>query len=104
MQSKLISNRRPKLNGHKVAYRGRRYWVIEIDDDHPFEYFDASHGEFVIYDRRDAVVIATASRMEGGIYQCRLNSHVEISCEAQNIKDAVKASANAMDEYQKAIS
>jgi hypothetical protein len=104
MRSKPISNRPPKLFGHKVAYKGKRYWVIELDCDHSFEGFDVNCGEFVIFDMRDAVVIATGCKMKGGIYHCRLNSHVEISCEAHNIKDAIKASANAMDEYQKVIS
>jgi len=45
----------PELSGHKVAYRGRRYYVIEIDENHPFKLFDVNHGEFVVYDARDAV-------------------------------------------------
>ena len=31
----------PQLSGHKVAYKGKRYWVIEIDEAHPFEGVDA---------------------------------------------------------------
>jgi hypothetical protein len=34
----------PQLSGHNVAYKGKRYWVIEIDNDHPFEFVDASLG------------------------------------------------------------
>ena len=27
---------KPKLNGHKVLYKGRRYWVFEVSDEFPY--------------------------------------------------------------------
>lgn len=41
---------KPELNGHRVLYKGRRYWAIEIDADHPFEIFDQTYGDLVVWD------------------------------------------------------
>lgn len=41
---------KPDLNGHKVLYKGRRFWAFEIDADRPFEIFDKSSGDLVVWD------------------------------------------------------
>ena len=40
---------RPKLSGHKVLYKGLRYWAFEVSAEFPFEGFE-KYGEFVLYD------------------------------------------------------
>jgi hypothetical protein len=40
----------PKLNGHKILYKGKRYWVFEIDKDHPFENME-DVCSIIVYDK-----------------------------------------------------
>jgi hypothetical protein len=56
----------PKLNGHTVAYKGRRYWVIGIENDRPFEWITRDFGEYAIWDGALDGIIAWASKAEGG--------------------------------------
>ena len=43
----------PILNGHNVVYKSKRYWIFEIDKDHPYETFE-THYELIVYDKLEA--------------------------------------------------
>jgi hypothetical protein len=52
----------PDLEGNKIAYKGRRFWVIELLEGKSFEGWKKEPGvHFVIYDRRDVGIIATVA-------------------------------------------
>ena len=52
---------RPKLTGHKVLYKGLRYWVFEVSPAFPFEGYEDYYG-IVLYDcLHDGVI--TGGRM-----------------------------------------
>lgn len=40
----------PKLDGHTVIYKGRRFWVFEISGLHPFFGHEA-HCDVIVYDK-----------------------------------------------------
>jgi hypothetical protein len=44
-----ISYLKPKLNGHNVLYKGRRYWVFEVSEDFPF-YGSEEIDKIIVYD------------------------------------------------------
>ena len=94
----------PQLSGHKVAYKGKRYWVIEIDEAHPFEGVDAGSAAFVIYDAATPCIIATAIKRAQGGYKCNLHSHVALTYAAESIRDMVAMSEKEMGKYMDAIS
>ena len=39
----------PTLSGHKVLYKSRRFWIFEIDKEHPYESFEESYA-LIVYD------------------------------------------------------
>ena len=52
----------PDLEGNRIAYRGRRFWVIEILEGKSFQGFKKEPSvHFIIYDRRDDGIIATVA-------------------------------------------
>ncbi len=56
----------PKLDGHKVLYKGKRYWIYEIDEEHPctehpYETFERYY-EVVVYDKLEALPVAFCHR------------------------------------------
>jgi len=61
----------PELNGNKVAFRGRRFWVIEIAEGRWFDIVDKDVAEYAVYDAADGLTIACASRKEGGGFACQ---------------------------------
>ena len=40
----------PELNGHKVLYRGKRFWVFEICLEFPFERLEENY-DVIVYDK-----------------------------------------------------
>lgn len=47
----------PTLSGHTVLYKSRRYWIFEIDKDHPYESFE-EHYEVIVYDKLECLPAA----------------------------------------------
>ncbi|MBD2747782.1 hypothetical protein IC232_13845 [Microvirga sp. BT688] len=60
----------PKLDGHKVAFRGRRFWIIEVEEGRDFDWISKGMGDVAIYDTADQLTIGSASRKEGGGFIC----------------------------------
>jgi hypothetical protein len=54
----------PDLDGHKVVFKGRRFWVIDLEEGRTFDYRDKELADFAIYDTAEGYTIATASRRE----------------------------------------
>ncbi len=40
----------PKLNGHAVIYKGRRFWIFDISEFHPFFGHEA-HCDVIVFDK-----------------------------------------------------
>ena len=40
----------PTLKNHKILYKGKRYWVFEIDKEHPFENME-DVCSIIVYDK-----------------------------------------------------
>ena len=56
----------PDPQGHKVAFKGKRFWVIELEEGRMFECYDKEIADFLIYDKWLGAPIAWASHAEGG--------------------------------------
>jgi len=61
----------PELNGNKVAFRGKRFWVIEIVEGRWFDLVDRDVAEFAVYDAAAGLTISWASRKQGGGFACQ---------------------------------
>lgn len=100
---------RPKLNGLKAPYKGRRYWVIELHPTIDFNGWtssDASFGvrnDLVIYDKLFSSVCGVI-RKEGDVLHvsdCVSHWGIEFDCEC--LKDAAQRLASELDGYFKYI-
>ena len=78
----------PELDGHKVAFKGRRFWVIELEEGRIFDDRDKELADFAIYDTAEGYTIATASRKDGGgfTFWISFGQH-ELKCEAERLED-----------------
>jgi hypothetical protein len=47
----------PVLNGHKTLYKGRRYWVFEINNETPFQNYEGVC-QFLVFDKAVGCVCA----------------------------------------------
>jgi len=92
---------KPKLNGQRVLWKGRRYWVIEVTPDLPFDFVNSTLGDAVLYDGVYDAVAATAKKLSDGTYECSLISHVEILCLASSVRDIARVVPPVLEDYLK---
>lgn len=60
---------RPVLVGHNVPYKGKRYWVIQIDKDHPFENYE-NDCSYIVFDKSyGGCVISWCERDDEGSFK-----------------------------------
>ena len=52
----------PDLEGNRLAYRGRRYWLVELADGASFQCVDKEEADYVVFDRLDDAPIARVTR------------------------------------------
>ncbi len=91
----------PKLNGQRVLWKGRRYWVIEVTPELPYDFVNSKLGDAVLYDGLYDAIAATATKLTDGTYECSLISHVEILCYASSVRDIAKVVPPVLDDYLK---
>ena len=89
--TKMLRYKPPELSGHNVAFKGRRYWIIEVDEDHPFDWVSTDLGKFAVYDKELSTTIAFASRNRRGGYRCTFTfGQHEFSYDVDSIKNIGK--------------
>jgi hypothetical protein len=78
----------PELDGHKVAFKGRRFWVIEVEEGRDFEHVSKDYADLAIYDAAEQMVIGWALREEGGGFRCGTSAgQVEIRYHVEKLED-----------------
>ena len=55
----------PELLGHKILFKGKRFWIFEISNEYPFEDYEGAY-EIVLFDKVAAAPIAFARRTLNG--------------------------------------
>jgi len=83
----------PDLDGHKVAFKGTRFWVIEIEDGRDFDCISKDMADLAVYDAAERMTIAWATRKEGGGYACGTAcGQIAIEFEVDRIEDLGRVS------------
>ena len=57
----------PDLNGHKVLYKGKRFWVFEISSEFPFNGME-EFCQVIVYDKEYGCEIAGAENSTNGYF------------------------------------
>lgn len=57
----------PKLNGHKILYKGRRYIMFEMNAVHPYEGYERFNS-IALWDDEQRSICAFADRLTNGKY------------------------------------
>jgi len=88
----------PETNGNAVPYKGKRYWVIEVNEEHPFEWVDSEVADFAVYDKLMGYVNATIIVKEDGRLWVQMATHCDSGFHATDLKEAART-AGRQDEY-----
>lgn len=91
----------PELEGNSLAYRGRRFWVVELAANGSFQGFTEELGEYVVFDRLYNGVAASIRRMDDGRLLVTTTAMFATRGVAGNLKEAVLlADRLAIAEYR----
>ena len=55
----------PDLKGHKVIYKGKRFWIFEISKEFPFQGYE-EFCDVIVYDKKDGAEMAGAKKTSTG--------------------------------------
>lgn len=88
----------PELNSHNVPYKGKRYWVIEVDKGHPFEWVDSTTANYAVYDKTMRCVIATIQADDDGRFWVQMATQCESGFFAVDLRAAAQG-AGRQDKY-----
>ncbi len=96
---------RPDVGNNCIAYRGRRYWVIELAGDDNFLGWESLDCNFVLYDCLDVCPLALIDRTDDGKFVGKILSHHDTGeFEYDNLQEAASGLSAVVDWYAKAIS
>lgn len=87
-----------------IAYKGRRYWVVELAEDGQFQCVDTSVADFVVFDRYDNAPIGRVIKIPGGGFEVSTIMGFAGPDESATLKEAVQVAVRLIDEEVKACS
>lgn len=94
----------PDLEGNAVAYRGRRYWVIELKEGGEFQCIDTTIADYVVFDRFDEAPIGRIRREPGGGFEISTTMGFEGPDQAPTLREAVQVAVKLINQECKALS
>ena len=95
---------RPDIGKNSLAYRGLRYWLIEIAPDNEFEGWKKSDCDFVLFDCLLGGTAALAKNTEGSRISGSIIAHVETGTrEFSSLRDAAQGLAAEAEWYGKMV-
>ena len=97
----------PELNGHKVLYKGKRFWVFEINSEFPFEGHE-SYCDVIVFDKDHGDAIAGAKKTskgyKGSIFDTLYTIEIFGETPTELVDSAIEAWRSAEKNFAGAIS
>ena len=91
----------PDLEGNRLAYRGRRYWPVELADGASFQCVDKEEADYVVFDRLDDAPIARVTRMPDGTLEVATIMGFALYDTAETLREAVRIAVSLAAEELK---
>lgn len=80
----------PPIGKHKIVYKGRRYLVIELAGEEPFEYVNKQLCDYVFYDKLLDAIVAVMRNLGNGAIEVEVQAlHASVKS-YENMELAVK--------------
>ena len=92
----------PDIGDNKVVYKGKRYWIIELVGKDEIDGFGRDFCDLLMYDKLYGAILATIKKNVNGKYTVSLMSHVELTYELNDLKEAAQVVPSYADAYYKA--
>lgn len=93
----------PDLEGNMIAYKGRRYWVVELAEDGQFQCVDTSIADYVVFDRYDNAPIGRVIQIPGGAFEVSTIMGFEGPEDAATLREAVRVAVRLIEAECRAL-
>ena len=97
----------PILKGHKILYKGKRFWVFEISSEFPFEGYE-ENCDLIVYDKECGSAMAGAQKtpkgFEGSIIGPQNSYEISGETPAELVDSAIAAFRSAEKHFSGYIS
>ena len=93
----------PKLNGHKVVYKGRRFWIFEIDEKHPFQGYEGIQDRLIVYDKVYGSPVASVGKTSRGFEGALIGTMDRVEVGGASTQDLLVNTVNTMRFYEKSF-
>jgi len=93
----------PKLDGHKVLYKGKRFWIFEIDEKFPFQGYEAAHGQVIVYDKVYGGAVSCSMRTARGFEGTLTCAMDLVEVAGSSLQELLENSIEKMRFYEKHV-
>ena len=94
----------PDLEGNRLAYKGRRFWIVEVLPGNSFQGFEPPEdGEFVVYDRYYDGPLALVKMRQDGKLLATTVTYLESRCEASTLKELAQKMYDIVEAEMRAM-
>jgi hypothetical protein len=93
----------PDLEGNTLAYRGRRYWLVELSPGGCFQCVDTTVADYVVFDRLYDAPVGRVSRDPDGGFEVSTIMGFAGPDYAPTLREAVQLAARLTDEECRAL-
>jgi hypothetical protein len=90
----------PALNGHRVLYKGKRFWVFEIGSEFPFNGIE-KFCEVIIYDKEYGCEIAGAKKSANGYCGSLIGPQDSVEVSGSSSVELLDSVIDASRRYEK---
>jgi len=90
----------PDLNGHKVLYKGKRFWVFEISSEFPFNGME-KFCQVIVYDKEFGAEIASAIKNSNGYSGSLIGPQNDVEVSGRSPTELVDSAIYAFRNYEK---
>ncbi|MCA9423293.1 MAG: hypothetical protein KC592_19900 [Nitrospira sp.] len=95
----------PNLKNSSLAYKGRRFWIIEIAEGDNFDSITKEDADYIFYDAQyqaiyGAGLYAKISKTDSNKFLVQpTTTHVDMSFEVDTLRNVVKTLPKVMESY-----
>lgn len=90
----------PDLKGHKVLYKGKRFWMFEISSEFPYKGYE-EFSQVIVYDKNQGSEIAGAKNNTKGYSGSLIGPQESVKVSGESTVDFLDSVIHALRNYEK---
>ena len=93
----------PALDGHKILYKGKRFWIFEISMKYPFQGYEGVEDRVIIYDKVYGAPVACVVKNKVGFDGKLTDTMDTVEVGGKSLQDLLANTIDKMRFYEKQV-